>query len=741
MQRPSPQRSDYVQICGFEGDGTQQSVWAPASTRNRASSRSQSRERQPGDCGATGHQRRPGEVMRWQPGGSELQLSVSAAVRSMCDSGMMLQPVQQELDILEQKFSRQIKRLQEQSERFLDVMVQPLEAKVASLESRLPSMDCQLAELSGFMRGIQENVELQVRRTDAADTRCRKLRQFVEDELKKLDEVSCKMSELVTRNEIFDSTDKLKQDLKELVADAIEAVEGAVSRQELAEMAERIRGELSNVELSTVASRFDDSAVLKELTFTASSIRKEIQDLRDKALREEEDKSMLRWELQQDIARLRRELSEVKVQSSARALTSARAEAADLLAGINGDLAKDVEAALLRLTTVEEQQSFLRAQIAVLEEPQGSPKMAALEGHLASLKHQVAFLEERQAFMRAQAPALEKQQAMLKAQVQVLEQQQSSLQARLSLLEDQTAETSRDVEGLVDDVEKLGEKVPSLEMDVAAQLAAMKVQVSHTTADVYDQAHAPHAPMILDHQSTLKAQVALIELQQAALKAQWPQLAAVAEQNEALKLRIASLESWKAQTPESSGALKAEGFSRTGYRDPSSPVVASLPSEFLAEAELAPKLQSEADFMRSQISIQETAAAAAKAVTLEISNDVVEIRQDCSDLMTRMDGCESEIIEIKRKLVGIAPVRSSQAPSLLSRPPTSIRKFPNLAEAAEAMLGKPGRPQGFPMGRQGHRPEVFNLTPGVTPRESPDARHHDSSSDETCSIEALSPRP
>lgn len=799
-RRRGPGRpTDYVQVCGFESDNALQR--GASIQRSRAASRSASvepQQRQRGD--GAGQTRRPGDVVRWQPqpgGNSDIPLSVAAAVRSVYDSGMMLQPVKQELDLMEQKLSRQIFRLQEQSERFLDILVQPLEAKVSSLESRFPAVDCQLAELIGFMRGVQDSVEMQVRRTDAAETRCRKLRQFVEDEVLAkhaefkvhLEEVASQMLELVTRQEILGSTDRLKQELKELVTEAVEAVEGAASRQELVEVAGCIRDELSNVELSAVASRFDDAAVLKGLN---GAIQKDVNDLKDKAARDDAafaaERAAVRWELQQaqatqrqtwhehftvlaertaksegaledarrEISRLRKDISELKALSCAKALTSARNEAAELLSGIHGNLVQDLDTALLRLTTVEQQQTSFKAQIAMLENQRtDSTQVSMLEGQYVALKHQIATFEERQAFLRAQVPTLEKQHAALKAQVPTLEKQQASL------LEEHRA-SARQVEAL------------------EAQLAALQatVQAQGTLLD--------ESGTMLEQQATLRAQVALIELQQVSLKAQVPAQVTLAEEQRALlKSRLNTLEGRVALLPLAGEhqALKAqvENLCRAGRSGavmtsagsivaeparlkeddsamtiyavgrPNSRSVASLPSvvgeggdDDDDDTRLSPKMQS-----------KETAALAAKAAAteamidahFEINHELGEFRHDVGDLVSRMDSCESDIAEIKRRMAGhTPPTRSLQVLAAGLRPPAVARKFPNLAEAAEAMLGKPGRPQGFPVGRQGQvgqvgqrQPEIFSLTPGVTPRNSPDTRNDLSSSDETTSV-GRSPR-
>mmetsp|Transcript_8242 Transcript_8242/g.18435 ORF Transcript_8242/g.18435 Transcript_8242/m.18435 type:complete len:399 (+) Transcript_8242:68-1264(+) len=88
-----------------------------------------------------------------------------------------------ELELLEEKMSRQVNRAQEQMERFLQVVVQPLEAKVAACESKQNSVVLRLAELTGNIKGLKEEVEVQARRADAVEGRLQRWKKSFDAEL------------------------------------------------------------------------------------------------------------------------------------------------------------------------------------------------------------------------------------------------------------------------------------------------------------------------------------------------------------------------------------------------------------------------------------------------------------------------------------------------------------------------------------------------------------------------------
>ncbi|CAK8997965.1 unnamed protein product [Durusdinium trenchii] len=198
-----------------------------------------------------------------------------------------------ELDLLEEKMMRQVLRLQEQSERFMDIMMHPLEAKVAALEGRQPVIDCSIAELRGNLKGIQDSIELQVRRSDQNETRMCKWRKTLEEQMHaRVGEVSNRLgegpspSETVSRSEMVELAKVLKKELKKLVEEAFQQGH-AVSREELAGLGTALREEIGTIEKLTADTAAQKLSAHQDLTTAAEAVREEMKSLTEKAIQEE----------------------------------------------------------------------------------------------------------------------------------------------------------------------------------------------------------------------------------------------------------------------------------------------------------------------------------------------------------------------------------------------------------------------------------------------------------------------
>ncbi|CAE8621401.1 unnamed protein product [Polarella glacialis] len=91
--------------------------------------------------------------------------------------------VRKELAELDERLSRHLLRLQQQNERVLEVVVQSLEGKVAEVMSKQPMTEWRLSELTASLKGLQEQMELQAQRGDAADSRFQRFRSRLEADL------------------------------------------------------------------------------------------------------------------------------------------------------------------------------------------------------------------------------------------------------------------------------------------------------------------------------------------------------------------------------------------------------------------------------------------------------------------------------------------------------------------------------------------------------------------------------
>lgn len=89
------------------------------------------------------------------------------------------------LDTLEEKLSNQIAKGISQTKVMCEAAFSRLDAKISNLESSQPSVDRRIAELSGNVKGLSEEVQSQLRSIESFDIRLREWRQGIEEECRK----------------------------------------------------------------------------------------------------------------------------------------------------------------------------------------------------------------------------------------------------------------------------------------------------------------------------------------------------------------------------------------------------------------------------------------------------------------------------------------------------------------------------------------------------------------------------
>lgn len=228
------------------------------------------------------------------------------------DHGLFIS-LHKELRILEDKFGRQLRRLQEHSERCTDALLRPLELKVTGLMSRQKALDGQLAEMGGDVRGLREALATHVRGRDTADARLEQWSKNVESELQarfaaSKQELSVVVAtglrDAVTRSELLDFTDLLKAELPKLAAGA-----GPWGAQEdLLRTAEGLRQELRLLGDQAAADGSSSKAgVLWELEKASEASRRGLAELVQRAERGERALDGVKQELlrlQEDVGHL-----------------------------------------------------------------------------------------------------------------------------------------------------------------------------------------------------------------------------------------------------------------------------------------------------------------------------------------------------------------------------------------------------------------------------------------------------
>jgi len=189
--------------------------------------------------------------------------------------------IHREIRCLEDKITRQLLRLQDQNQRVVDMMLEPLDAKVAGLENKLKGTDILVAELAGGLRGLQDAMQTQVQRTDSSEVRSQRWRKsFEADLLTRLSSLengtAAKTQEMVTHTDLADVAGLMKQELRKLVQEAFSRnADFAPTHEDLNSVALELRQELRAVQAESGR---------EELAAVADALRSELRRLSEASL-------------------------------------------------------------------------------------------------------------------------------------------------------------------------------------------------------------------------------------------------------------------------------------------------------------------------------------------------------------------------------------------------------------------------------------------------------------------------
>lgn len=123
------------------------------------------------------------------PGTSRLGASVTQAIGSgvtnkVAQESAILTAVRRQMELLEDKLSGQIGRVQQQSDRLRDAALSRVDSKMGTMEALQPKLDRRLAELSGNYKGLSDEMQAQIRRLDQMDSRLWDWRRDLEEEVR-----------------------------------------------------------------------------------------------------------------------------------------------------------------------------------------------------------------------------------------------------------------------------------------------------------------------------------------------------------------------------------------------------------------------------------------------------------------------------------------------------------------------------------------------------------------------------
>jgi len=123
--------------------------------------------------------------------------------------------LQNQLVNVEERLNAQILRVQQQGDRLRDVALSRMEAKVGAFETLQPKFDRRIAELSGSVKGLSDEMQSQLRRVDQIDSRLWDWRHQLEEEIRgRLSEVEQTLqqtasSQRITKASAEDSAKKM----------------------------------------------------------------------------------------------------------------------------------------------------------------------------------------------------------------------------------------------------------------------------------------------------------------------------------------------------------------------------------------------------------------------------------------------------------------------------------------------------------------------------------------------------
>mmetsp|Transcript_52731 Transcript_52731/g.83690 ORF Transcript_52731/g.83690 Transcript_52731/m.83690 type:complete len:545 (+) Transcript_52731:92-1726(+) len=123
------------------------------------------------------------------PGTSRMPTTVTQAMgnvvsNKVAQESAILTAVRRQMELLEDKLTGQIGRVQQQNDRLRDAALSRVDSKMGTMEALQPKLDRRLAELSGNYKGLSDEMQAQIRRLDQMDSRLWDWRRELEEEVR-----------------------------------------------------------------------------------------------------------------------------------------------------------------------------------------------------------------------------------------------------------------------------------------------------------------------------------------------------------------------------------------------------------------------------------------------------------------------------------------------------------------------------------------------------------------------------
>jgi len=118
-----------------------------------------------------------------QPGSARGQLTFGPTTKVAQDS-FILTNMRRQMETLEDKLSGQMNRVQQQTDRLCDAALNRVDSKMSALEALQPKLDRRLAELSGSCKATSDEMNHQIRRVEAVESKLWEWRHQLEEEMR-----------------------------------------------------------------------------------------------------------------------------------------------------------------------------------------------------------------------------------------------------------------------------------------------------------------------------------------------------------------------------------------------------------------------------------------------------------------------------------------------------------------------------------------------------------------------------
>mmetsp|Transcript_50350 Transcript_50350/g.126820 ORF Transcript_50350/g.126820 Transcript_50350/m.126820 type:complete len:523 (+) Transcript_50350:74-1642(+) len=200
----------------------------------------------------------------------------------------ILTAVRKQMELLEDKLTGQIARVQQQGEKLRDAAFTRYDTKLVTVETHQPKLDRRLAELSGNLRGLSDEMQCQIRRIDQSDSRLWEWRHQIEEEIKRrLGEMEKNYQEVSSTVRVMKTTgdDVLKKYNQRLLKLESQMEECVVSKEDTNESIMQLHTRLTDVE-GTSCERARDLAIClnPEVSAGAAPVTSDARDASDRVL-------------------------------------------------------------------------------------------------------------------------------------------------------------------------------------------------------------------------------------------------------------------------------------------------------------------------------------------------------------------------------------------------------------------------------------------------------------------------